>query len=322
MSDQRFYSLDDLANLPKPEWLIEGLFERDSLVMLAAPSYSFKSFMAIDWLCHMASGRQWNKRKTVPSKVCYILGEGKASLYKRIMGWIQYHRLTQEEYQRLKDNFMVTFAVPQLAAKETVDEILEDLAEVGFNPTVLVIDTFARSLVGLDENMQKDTGLWIEQADRLRHLGMTVIFLHHTKKNTEFGSQYRGSSAIMAGMDAALLMTRDFTTNRATLEVTKQKDHDEGPKMVFQQVLVGRKEDHTDSMVLVPVGKIEPSSASENEKMEAMIDAMLGDPTFDSDRARAREISLNFTITENGALSRIQRRRKDLEMAELGDANA
>lgn len=278
--------------------------------MLAAPSYSFKSFMAVDWLCHMASGRQWNKRQTVPSKVCYILGEGKASLYKRIMGWVKYHKLTAEEYQRLKDNFVVTFVVPQLAAKETVDEMLEDLAEVGFNPTVVVIDTFARSLVGLDENSQKDTGLWVEQADRLRKLGMAVIFLHHTKKNTEFGAQYRGSSVIMAGMDTALLMTRDFATNRATLEVTKQKDHDEGPKMVFQQVLVGRKDDGTDSMVLVPTITVTTTSAAENQQMDAMIDTMLNDPTFDSDRARAREISLNFNITEAGALSRLLRRKK------------
>lgn len=316
MSDQRFYSLDDLAHLPKPQWLIEGLFEQDSLVMLAAPSYSFKSFMAIDWLCHMASGRQWNGRQTVPSKVCYILGEGKASLYKRIMGWVKHHKLTPEEYERLKSNFMVTFAVPQLAAKETVDEMLNDLAEVGFSPTVVVIDTFARSLVGLDENSQRDTGLWIEQADRLRQLGMAVIFLHHTKKNTEFGSQYRGSTVIMAGMDTALLLTRDFVTNKATLEVTKQKDHDEGPKMTFQQVLVGRKEDGTDSMVLVPTGKFESNNASENQKMDTMIDEILNDPTFDSDRARAREVSLNFAITENGAMTRLTRRRK--EMDELG----
>lgn len=313
MSDQRFFSLDDLAHMPRPNWLIEGLFEVNSLAMLAAPSYNFKSFMALDWMLHMATGRQWNGRRTMSAQVCYILGEGKASLYKRIMAWVRYHKLTQDEVHRLNENFRVTFAVPQLAAKDNVDELLDDLKEIGFEPTVVVIDTFARSLVGLDENSQKDTGMWIEQADRLRQLGMTVIFLHHTKRNTEFGAQYRGSSAIMGGMDTALLMTRDFKTNRVKLEVTKQKDHDEGPEMTFQRVLVGNKDDDTDSMVLVSTTAMNESFTEETKKMDAMINTLILDPTFDSDRARAREVSLNFHISEDGALSRIRRVRKAAE---------
>jgi RecA-family ATPase len=81
---ERFLTLDELGNLPEPKWMVEGLFEQDALVMLVGPPGSFKSFLAIDWALSLACGRPWNNRATVPSRVLYALGEGKASLLKRI----------------------------------------------------------------------------------------------------------------------------------------------------------------------------------------------------------------------------------------------
>lgn len=307
--DQRFLSLTDLATLPEPRWMIEGLFEENTRVMLAGPSYSFKSFMALDWMLCMASGRQWQGRVTKTSRIAYILGEGKSGLLKRIRAWIVYNKLTTAERELLEKNFKITFDVPQLADEESVDKLLEDLKNEEFRPDVIVVDTFARSAVGMDENEQKDMGLWIASADRLGLLGYTVLFLHHTKKNIEGGVQYRGSTAIMGAMDSAMLLVREG--ENVTLSVTKQKDHDEGKPMHFRRHIVkitDRKDD--DSIVLISSGRVAedaPETTVVDGTVEDLINTIAADPRFGSDRARARELARILGITEDAAMSRLRR---------------
>lgn len=310
MPTSRFLTLDDLTHLPRPVWLIEGMFEANSLVMLAGPSYSFKSFLALDWILSMASGRRWLGKPTVPSKVLYVLGEGKANLLKRIQTWIWYNQLDDVEKKRLNENFRVTFDVPQLAQKSSVDNLVSALADTGYAPSVIVIDTFARSFVGLDENSNSDAGLWIEQADRLRQNGLTVIFLHHTKKNTEFGVNYRGASAIIAGMDTSMMMIRDMATNRATLSMQKQKDHTEMKPLHFSGLVVQPAGDPEGSIVLIPQTPIDERFTEEGKKIEEVTLQLLSE-VHESDRARARLLAQNFGMTESAAQARIRRLRKE-----------
>jgi len=297
--------------MPEPAWAIDGLFERNSLVMLAGPPASFKSFLAIDWMLCMSSGKKWNNRATRGAKVLYVLGEGKASLIKRIGAWTHYNNMDEAEMKNLNPNFRVSFEVPQLALKPSVDNMLAQLEREKYEPEVIVIDTFARSFVGLDENSQKDTGMWVENADRLRQLGYTVIFLHHTSKNTEFGIKYRGSTAIMGAMDTAMTLSRDGATGRLKLDVTKQKDHDEGSPMYFNRLVV--KPDQTDpegSCVLVPASGIDERFTPDGIKIEALLKVLLEDASFDSDRSRARELARQCGLSESAAQGRVQRARK------------
>lgn len=321
----RFLSLEDLTHLPRPSWMIESLFERASLTMLFGPSGSFKSFLLIDWLCCMASGRRWMGRPTQLSKVVYALGEGKSSLIKRIQAWTTYNRLSPIETQLLNDNFRVTFEVPQLASKASTDNFLADLTKEGFQPDVVAIDTFARSMVGMDENDAKDTGLWIESADRLRQLGLTVLFLHHSKRNTELGVQFRGSSAIIGAMDTSLALTRD--SNYATLKVTKQKDHDEGLPLRFRAINVPLGEPGDESCVLVPTieimddrfapsapdVKIEPAPPEVTVVRGTQLDlitAIANDARFQSDNSRAKEIARLLKMSTSTAQRRLREVRE------------
>lgn len=308
---KRFLTLDDLSSLPKPEWLIEGVMEVNGLVMLAGPPASYKSFMALDWLLSMASGRDWLGKPTTPSRVLYVLGEGKSSLLKRATAWMHFNKVTSEQKERLKHNFRTTFEVPQLANKASVDNMLAQLAAEKYEPTVIAIDTFARSFVGLDENSQKDTGLWIESAERLRNVGYTVIFLHHTKKNVEFGLQYRGSTAIMGAMDTAITMSANKNENRITFQIVKQKDHDEGDPLYFQKVIVKPDPNEEGSVVLTPsvVSQMDHRLVK-RKTIEEEIDRLLKDSKFENDRQRGVELAkLDFGLKEEAAVKRVQRYR-------------
>jgi hypothetical protein len=290
--------------------LVEGLFELGSLVMVAGPPGNYKSFLAIDWALSIATGMPWHGRVVAPARVLYCLGEGKSSLLKRVGAWAHYHQLDAPARTLLQENFRVTFEVPQMAANPSVSNLLAGLEAESFAPSVVILDTFARSAVGLDENNAKETGLWVEGADRLRQLGMTVVFLHHTNKNTEFGYKYRGSSAIEGALDTAFIMFKEKDNpSRSVLKCTKQKDHDEPQDMSLQKVKVLSDED--DSMVLVPAMKVDERFTEPGRRAEALIDELLDDPSFESNRKRGIKLSALLNISESAAISRIDRRDKD-----------
>jgi hypothetical protein len=209
----------------------------------------------------------------------------------------------------------VTFDVPQLASKASVDNMLSGLSAENYTPNVIVVDTFARSFVGLDENSQQDTGLWVESADRLRQLGYTVIFLHHTAKNTEFGLKYRGSTAIMGAMDSAFTLQKDRDVKTLSrLECVKQKDHDEGDPTYLQRIIVRPNAKEEGSIVLIPTVKMDEGFTEQGQANEAKVKKILStlmeDINFDSDRARARELASQTGLTESAAQTRVSRSRQ------------
>lgn len=318
---ERFLTIEDLGNLPAPKWLINGLFEQDALVMLVGPPGSFKSFLAIDWALSLATGRSWNGRVVAPSRVLYVLGEGKASLLKRIEAWIQHNGLSFAERNVLNANFRVTFEVPQLANRKEAIEFIDDLAEDNFNPTVLIIDTLARSYVGKNENDPMDAGVWVESVDKLRQKGMTVVVLHHTAKNTEFGLRYRGTTAFLGAMDTAFTLERNPEGYKgySKLSCNKQKDHIEPPDLWMQSQQIRPPKATEGSIVLREVdkpGSDEPDGEADKEALQLMIDSLLSDTSYSSDRARAKELALQAGMLETTARTKIHRARKHIKINE------
>ena len=313
---ERFLTIDDLGNLPPPKWLIEGLFEQDALVMLVGPPGSFKSFLAIDWALCLASGRKWNGRATAGSRVLYCLGEGKASLLKRINAWVEHHQLDKHERDTLNANFRVTFQVPQLADRRNTQEFSSDLMEDGFNPTVLIIDTLARSFVGKDENSQLDVGLWIDSADHFRQNGVTVLVLHHVMKNTEFGLRYRGSTAWEGALDTGFVIQRNAEGFKGMTKLSsmKQKDHEDPEDIWMRHAQIRPVSGGEGSIVLVetdkPVDQDDEERAAEDAALKTIIDNLMADPTYESDRARARALMEKTGLVESAAQGRIHRARK------------
>lgn len=312
----RFITIEELLHLPEPKWMIEGLFEQDALVMLVGPPGSFKSFLAIDWALSLAVGLPWNERVTVPSRVVYALGEGKASLLKRIQAWICHKQLTREQEAVLNANFRITFDVPQLATPRDVTKFLEDLQVDNFSPTCLVVDTLARSYVGKNENDPMDAGIWVQSVDQLRQKGMTVLVLHHTKKNQEFGLAYRGTTAFLGAMDTAFVLERnpEGFKGYAKLSCNKQKDHMEPPDIWLRHEHIRPNNETEGSIILNEVDRpgIDEELAQEEDEhaLQMIIDSLIQDPTFKSDRARARVLAQKLDMNESTAQTKIQRAKK------------
>lgn len=255
----RFFRLSQLGTLPKPVWLVEGLWPSYSVIMVAGPPKSLKSFFALDVMLHMAIGRDWNNHAIPhPTKVLYILGEGKNNLYKRVEVWKLHNKLTPNELALLEENFLTSFVMPQVSFHKEVSKLLNDLNNEGFRPELVVLDTFARAMVGREENSSKETGEAVAQMDRLREQGLTVVFLHHTVKNvSKKGAIYRGSGNLEAAIDTSFDVFRNRDSEELSIKNSNQKDDEEAAPMKFGWKKIFLDLDQKESsLVLIPITEL------------------------------------------------------------------
>ncbi len=83
----RFVLAQEVAQQPDPEWLLEGVLERESVAVLYGAQATFKSFLALDWACCAATGAAWHTRAMVPGFVVYVAAEGFKATGKRLRAW-------------------------------------------------------------------------------------------------------------------------------------------------------------------------------------------------------------------------------------------
>jgi hypothetical protein len=96
---------------------------------------------------------------------------------------------------------------------------------------LVVIDTLARAMPGVDENSAQEVGLVIAHCDQLKEdLACAVAPIHHTGKDE--GRGMRGSNAIHGAVDATFRI-KAAGQGRVTLINEDQKDGEPAPPMTF-----------------------------------------------------------------------------------------
>ncbi len=215
---------------PDIEWLIRDVLQRETLALFYGPENSFKSFLVLDMAMCAAAGLPWasfgggdDAGGYAPARqlsTVYIAGEGSHGIEsKRRPAWRAARGLTAPV------PFYTVNEMPFFASQDEVESLIADIREAGVRPDVIVIDTAARAMVGLDENSAKDTGLFVAECDRLkREFRCCVVVVHHSGKNAAHGA--RGSTNLPASFDARFKVTADTASLVATIRNEKQKDGD------------------------------------------------------------------------------------------------
>lgn len=215
----RTLTVQELSKLPAPEWLIDGIIPAVAMTTLYGAPGAAKSFWALDAACSIATGHTFHGSDVKRGKVVYCLGEGIRSLRYRVESWGLAHPTADQE--SLEENLVVIPMTPHLLEPYDTSALMntmEDLGEV----SLLIIDTFARALVGGDENSAQDVGLAINVCDRIRdRVGAATLLVHHTSAE---GSKTRGSTALPGASDAMLKMVKDDIQRAISLSCTKMKD--------------------------------------------------------------------------------------------------
>jgi putative DNA primase/helicase len=225
------YGYEELRKQPRPEWIISGLLPGKRMASIYGPSSSFKTFITLDMMLHIATGITYAGLDTKRKRVVYLLGEGEADLIDRIDAWLAHYRVDPRE---IEDWFrVIPRRVPldddgsfrQLVS--TLSAVEKRFGEIG----ATVVDTVNRSMIG-DENSARDMSKFVGAGDHIREkFGSAVVLVHHTGHK---GDKQRGSSALPAALDAEIRVMRDAKLMlTAALELTKMRSGRDNLKLYF-----------------------------------------------------------------------------------------
>lgn len=256
--------LHDSFETKSRDFVVNGLIEPQSLVLLYGDAGSGKSTLAVDFAFAIATGSAWRDRPTGKGLVLHIAGEGARGLRWRQAAYCQHRGIP-----RTAPYGVLPTAVPCDVDSDTtlVPLVLEAAKGLGCPPRLVIIDTLARCLVG-DENSGPDMAGFIRACDYLRGAtGAAVMVLHHSGKDASRGA--RGHSSLHAAVDTELQVVAN--KNSRTLYVSKQRDLEVAPPMGFrlEPVALGAVDDEPVSACVVihedaaPAPKVRPAGRNQ-----------------------------------------------------------
>jgi hypothetical protein len=179
----------DLLDMPPPSWLVPGICVASGLTFMVGEQKLGKTFLALDAALTLAQHE----------RVLYFAGEGVSGLGVRVEAWLHAHPGTTS------DKLLTVPFVPRVGRPGDPDRYLRTVQS--HTPALVVIDTFARSMAGLDENSALDVGRFVDMVDRAREeTGNATMVLHHPTKN---GGVYRGNGAIAGAVDLLTQLRAD-----------------------------------------------------------------------------------------------------------------
>ncbi|QDF17580.1 DNA primase/helicase [Gordonia phage Yago84] len=247
---------------PPPEYVVEGLIEHRGLTSIIGPPGMGKSTVALDMACAIATGRRWQGRQTLQTKVLYMPGEGLSGVVQRIVAWEQANGV------EVGDQLLIADDVIHVSAhRDAWVGLMALLSTLGIG--LIIGDTFARMSSGTDENSAQDVGRAVRRIDEVRKgCNCGAVLVHHTAKGSPESG--RGSSALNGALDSELLVraaTWDYDQlgvdaddapqgKRIELTTTKQKNTEQLDEAL---PLLMRTWERNGSVILTgPGGTIDP----------------------------------------------------------------
>jgi len=235
----RMLDRDALDKIPAPRPLIRDVLDLESESWLIGAPGCFKSFVALDWACHIVTGLHWRGKHVHRGPVVYVAAEGRKSIQLRVSAW-------ESEYSVRADGLIVLPQPVQVSNEAGWAALVEACRRL--EPVMVVIDTQARITVGLDENNNGAMGQLVDGIRRLKEAtGACVLVVHHTGRD---GRDARGASAVDGAQDTEIRVDRPRVKAErdalwATISMDKQKDGDESHVFDIQlkKIELGESED-------------------------------------------------------------------------------
>jgi hypothetical protein len=204
--------------LSPPDWLLQGILERDTLSLIFGDPGCGKTFLALDWACRIATGTPYRGHEVTQGPVVYIAGEGRQGLARRGRAWSIANNVT------IVGADILTF--PAIAANDAMEraELVAAVEAETANaaPAIVVVDTLARCFGGGDENSTQDMSAFVRGCDALRERwGCAVLVVHHSGHGDK--KRARGAIALKAALDAEYRLEQT-EGGGLLLTATKMKD--------------------------------------------------------------------------------------------------
>lgn len=223
----------EMEQVRDPGWLILNLIPQEATCLLAAKSGSYKSFLALELALAIVYGCETcGTTPRLTGNVVYAVLEGRTQLAgARRKAWLKARN-------RAPDGPFFLMRAPKLRVDEECQEFFAQLhghVKTHGPLRLVVLDTLAKVMSGMDEYNAMDAGRMVEFADAIvAEFHCPVLVVAHTGHAEEAQKRVRGSSALPAGFDTLLTMEANRAAKLLTLEVQQHKDaDDEGLKWHF-----------------------------------------------------------------------------------------
>ena len=214
--------LQDLENLPDPEWIVNGYIPADGMTTIFGAPGSTKSFFALYMAFCVASGAKFFDSEVKKGKVLYVVGEGLRGMKWRIEALKLAH--PEADMEALDKNLIILPKAVMLLDKmesTMLSNTAKAIAEDG-DLRCFIIDTWARSLTGGDENSAQDVGNAIQLCETIRSTtSASPIIIHHTGAD---GQRERGSTALRGATDTTIQMNHKESEKKIEVICKKMKD--------------------------------------------------------------------------------------------------
>jgi len=230
--------LDDITKPEPRRAVVEGLLYRETLSVCFGAPGALKSFILADLALCVATGRPWLypdpgepgaapllELKTQPGAVYWIdFDNGLYTSSER------FYALKNAHHTQAAPLYLYSMPDPwlDLSHPQHANDFAGWLAAQPDKPALVVIDNLAYISGGIAENdpAMKNVTAALKRAAELSGAHITAI--HHERKSNgrdaRAGERMRGSSAIEAGLDLALLFERpDTSTPEVTIQPTKNR---------------------------------------------------------------------------------------------------
>ena len=212
-----FQSVNEIMdNLTEPDWIVDRICERGTVMSIFGSPKSGKSFLAIAMACAVSSGKDFYGFNTKPSTVLYLAGEGFIGVGRRVKAYEEFYNIN------ISDN---TLLVSNRGSRIGDDEeftmlqnVCRDIEADNDGIGMIIIDTLARNY-GLNENSTEDMNKFIQRVDELKEeFNSTIVIVHHTGHGSN--GRARGSSVLPAALDYEFRVDRDKNSDDKAMLVT------------------------------------------------------------------------------------------------------
>ena len=209
---------DIMGEIKEPEWLIEDIIEKESVIDIYGAPKSGKSFISIDMALCISMGIPWYKHKSTQTPVVYLAGEGQRGIARRVQAWKQNYDNNLYGSQLFVSDRGVRF-LDDKDHNSLIDHIYtleEQFNDIG----CIFVDTLARNFGGGNENSTEDMNKFIEKVDILKQeFNCCIALIHHTGHNST--GRARGSSVLPAAVDSEFAVKRKKDSEKMQLEFTQ-----------------------------------------------------------------------------------------------------
>lgn len=232
---------------PTDFWLIEDLWENNSVGVIGAPSKSFKSTLTLNLACAVATGKPFDGREVKQGAVLIIQGENNLSM--------EQHKI----YSITGETELPIYFVDDNITMDHIYKLKDSIIKLGIK--LLIIDPMYLLFGSGDINKHQDIVLRLEMlSDLSKNTNCSIMLVHHSRK-LERGAKIQtsdmyGSAFIEGWYESMIILQRQ--SNNSSRMVTYFRNHKSGD--VYDLVV--------DDNMVCKAYKRNDDSGYESDKME------------------------------------------------------